>query len=164
SIARNLRDTVFTFMIGEKDTAYGRIKRCEGFDAEVQKLKKVNKGAYPVTMELKKGMGHGGLPDRDKIKEMSAHRRNVGPKRVTWELSGGPIDRFFWLRVPKAEAGAVIDAAIDGQTITVSATKVSRVELALDARLVSFDKPLSVVVNGKKQAVKAAPSLLTLCR
>src|SRR5207248_10961685 len=36
--ARTLRNTRFTFMIGEKDTAYGRLSRCEAFHATVQKL------------------------------------------------------------------------------------------------------------------------------
>lgn len=163
SIARNLRHLAFTFMIGEKDTAYGRIKRCEDFDAEVQKLRKANKGAYPVTMELKKGLGHGGLPDRDKIKELLAARRVVAPKRVTWEVSSGPTDRFYWLGVAKAEGGAVIDASVEGQAITVRATKVKRVELTLDRRLVAMDRAVTLVVNGTKRGLTPAPSLRVMC-
>src|SRR4029079_9804667 len=63
AIARNLRNLAFSFMIGEKDTMYGRIERCTAFGKAVDKLKADNKGDYPVTMELKQGMGHGGLPD-----------------------------------------------------------------------------------------------------
>jgi len=35
----SLRNTRFTFMVGENDTAYGRRERCEKFDKEIQKLK-----------------------------------------------------------------------------------------------------------------------------
>src|SRR5205823_7060885 len=45
---RNLRNTRFTFMIGEKDTAYGRRKRCEAFAEAIQKLKEEASDAYPV--------------------------------------------------------------------------------------------------------------------
>src|SRR5207302_1042512 len=75
----NLRNTRFTFMIGEKDTAYGRKERCEKFEKEVQELKKANKGDFPVEMEFKPGFGHGGLPDRDKIKELAPFTRNPVP-------------------------------------------------------------------------------------
>jgi hypothetical protein len=163
TIARNLRNTVFTFMVGEKDTAYGRITRCEAFDKEVQKLRKENKGEYPVTMELKRGFGHGGLPDRDKIKEMIAHRRVATPRHVTWEVMPGPIDHFFWLSVSKPASGQFIDAAIEGQTIRVTSTKVDRLELTLDSRLVPYRKPLKVVWNGKERSVTLEPSLRTLC-
>ena len=43
----NLRNTRFTFMVGEQDTAYGRRERCEKFDKEIEKLKEDNKGELP---------------------------------------------------------------------------------------------------------------------
>src|SRR6185503_13454563 len=67
--ARTLRNTAFTYMIGEKDTMYGRIERCRKFDDAVQKLRLDHPLAYPVVMQYIAGHGHGGLPDRDKIVE-----------------------------------------------------------------------------------------------
>ena len=58
-------------MIGETDNAYGRRKRCEAFNEEIQKLKEANKGEFPVEMELKNGFGHGGL-----------YRQLLGPVRA----------------------------------------------------------------------------------
>src|SRR5438477_1993124 len=63
--ARCLRNTRFTFMIGEKDTAYGRAERCQKFNATIEKLQQDNKGEFPVKMEWIANAGHGGLPDRD---------------------------------------------------------------------------------------------------
>ena len=37
--AKTLRNTRFTFMVGEKDTAYGRRERCERFAVQVKELK-----------------------------------------------------------------------------------------------------------------------------
>src|SRR5205814_1206711 len=72
----SLRNTRFTFMIGETDTAYGRRERCEKFDAEIKKLKAANPGDFPVQMEFINGKGHGGLPDKDKVKDMYQYTRN----------------------------------------------------------------------------------------
>src|SRR5260370_33810376 len=109
---RNLRNTRFTFMIGEKDTAYGRRKRCEAFNEAIQKLKAEAGAAYPVEMEFKKGYGHGGLPDRDKIKEMYAFTRNPVPRRLTLVLADAVGTHFFWLSLPQPSTGQAIDAQV----------------------------------------------------
>src|SRR5579871_4536812 len=57
-----LRNTRFTFMVGENDTAYGRRERCEKFNQEIQRLQHEEGGGYPVAFEFKQGFGHGGLP------------------------------------------------------------------------------------------------------
>src|SRR5207245_1903285 len=92
---KNLRTTRFTFMIGEKDNAYGRRERCEKFNKEVEQIKQANPGDYPVKMEFKEGYGHGGLPDRDKIKAMYSYTRNPVPRHVTWELTDAHIKHLF---------------------------------------------------------------------
>src|SRR5439155_13918041 len=107
---RTLRTTRFTFMVGEKDNAYGRRERCEKFNAALQKVKEQNKGAYPVEMELKAGYGHTGLPDRDKIKEMYAFTRNPVPRHVTWDLTDRVITQFFWLQVREPGKDKSLDA------------------------------------------------------
>jgi hypothetical protein len=162
--ARTLRNTRFTFMIGEKDTAYGRADRCKKFGAEVEKLQKENKGDFPVKMEWKEGHGHGGLPDRDKVKEMYAYRRSAVPRHLSWDLTDGVIDRFFWLGVAKPGPKRGIDAKIDGNAVTVTTRGVEQAQLYLDGRLVRFDRPLSLTVDGKAQAATIHPSLATLCR
>lgn len=164
ALARNLRNLRFTFMIGEKDTAYGRIERCKKFNEAVEKLQRDNNNAYPVKMELMTGFGHGGLPDRDKVKDMYPHRRNSTPRQVSWELHDNVIDRFYWIGVPKPGGGQAVDAKIDDNRADITTRKVERLELYLDGRLVRFDRPLSVSLNGRKQEVKITPSLATLCR
>jgi predicted peptidase len=158
-----LRNTRFTFMIGEKDTAYGRKERCERFDKEVQKLKEANKGEFPVEMEFKQGFGHGGLPDRDKIKEMYSNTRNSIPSHLSWELMDSVVSDFFWLSVPKPEKGKSIDAKIVQNTIQITTRNVSDFQLGLDSRQISFDQPIQILLNENKQEVKVQPKLLTLC-
>jgi hypothetical protein len=162
--ARTLRNTRFTFMIGENDTAYGRRKRCEAFDQEVQKLKQPGKPDFPVEMEFKKGYGHGGLPDRDKIKETYAHTRQVVPRHLSGDLTDAVVGDFFWLAVPKPATGKSVEARLDGEAVVVTTRDVEQVDLCLDGRLVKLPGEVRIVLDGKEQTVKARPSLLTLCR
>ena len=162
--ALSLRNTRFTFMIGENDNAYGRRERCEKFDAEIQKLKAANKGEFPVEMELKKGFGHGGLPDREKIKELYDYTRNPVPRHLTWEPTDTIITDFFWLSVTEPAKGQSVDVTIRDNTATITTAKVKQFELGLDGRLVAYDQPLKVSLNGKTQTLKIEPSLRTLCQ
>jgi hypothetical protein len=162
--ARTLRNTAFTFMIGEKDTDYGRLERCKKFDEVVGKLKKDNPDAYPVKMELMKGHGHGGLPDRDKIKSMYEHERKSTSATLDWELTDEVVRHFYWLGVPKPARGQSIVAKRKGNAFEVTTRGVKELELHLDGRLVRFDEALKVTLNGKEKKVEAKPSLAALCR
>jgi hypothetical protein len=158
-----LRNTRFTFMVGDKDNAYGRRERCEKFAEIIRKLKEDNKGEFPVEFELKKGFGHGGLPDRDKIKELYASTRNPMPRHITWEPTDGVITDFFWLSIPKPEKGQSVDAVVRDNTVRLTTRKVARFDLCLDGRLIAFDKPLRIILDGTEQELKVTPRLRTLC-
>jgi hypothetical protein len=159
-----LRNTRFTFMIGEHDTAYGRRKRCEAFNEAVEKLRRANKGEFPVVMEFKKGHGHTGLPDRDKIQEMYAFTREAAPRHLSWELTDAVVRHFFWLTVAEPKAGQGIDATVRDNAVRVTTRDVKQFALGLDGRLVDFRKPLRITLDGKEQTVTLRPSFLTLCR
>lgn len=162
--AATLRHLRFTFMIGEKDTAYGRRQRCETFAETIAKLREANKGDYPVAMEFKKGYGHGGLPDRDKIKEIIGLARNPVPRHVTWEPTDTLIKRLYWLGIPAPRSGQRIDAIIKGNAIEVTTKGVDVFDVYLDSRLVATGRPVRVTLNGTAQTVQPLPSFATLCR
>ena len=81
----NLRDVRFTFMVGERDTAYGRADRCLEFEQQIQNWRK-SYGGYPGQFEWEPGVGHQ-VPDLDKLAEMlkAAGRKPSDAPRV------GPI-------------------------------------------------------------------------
>ncbi len=160
---QTLRSLRFTFMVGEKDNAYGRRERCERFNAAVQKLKAENPGDYPVTLELMKGHQHVGLPDRDKIQEMYPFTRNSVPYRVTWELTDPVIHDLYWLSVPEPAKDRAIDATLHDNEVRVLTRNLAKFDLDLDGRLVRFDRPLRVSVDGKEQVLTVAPRFRTLC-
>lgn len=160
---KSLRNTRFTFMVGENDTAYGRRKLCEAFAAEIEKLRKDNPGDYPVEFEFKPGFGHGGLPDRDKIKEMYGYTRKPFPKHLTWELTDSQVKDHFWITVAEPKPGQRIDAVVKGNAIEVKSEKIDRFSLEFDGRLVDIRQPIDVTINGKTSKQNATPSLATLC-
>jgi predicted esterase len=160
----SLRNTRFTFMVGEKDSAYGRRERCEKFNQEIQSLREKEGGGYPVDFELKQGYGHTGLPDRDKIKEMYGFTRNVIPRHVTWEPTDNTLTNYFWLAVAHPERGQRIDATFQGDELLITTRNVQELDLALDGRMVALDKPLRIKLDGITQVVTVRPKLLTLCR
>jgi hypothetical protein len=162
--ARTLRNTRFTFMVGDKDNDYGRRERCEAFDRAIRKLREENKGDYPVELELKKGFGHGGLPDRDKIKDMAPFTRNPVPRRLSWDLTDPVVTHFYWLSVPRPGKGQSIDAVLHDNKAEITTRNVDHFELCLDSRLVDFRKPLRIEVDGKKETITLRPQLAVLCR
>ena len=165
SSPKNLRNTPFTFMIGERDTAYGRLKRCIAFDKAVRELRGKREDVYPVRMFLKKGYGHGGLPDRDQIAGMYAAIRNPVPKSLIWEPTDTVVRRFAWLEIPKPAKKQLVEASCNDNRIEMKLTNVEALNLYLDERLVDFSKPVIVRVNGAQVVNRLlSPSISTLCR
>lgn len=160
--AKSLRNTRFTFMIGENDNAYGRRKLCEEFNQQVQELKK-DGHLWMVEMEFKKGHGHGGLPDRDKIKTMYPHVRKSAPHHLTWDLMDSVIRDFYWLHVAEPKNGGSIEAKVKDNQITVTSSKVSELCLCLSGRHVDFSKSLQISHNGEEKKLEIKPSFQTLC-
>lgn len=164
AVADTLRNTVFTCMIGEKDTAYGRIERNKEFKADIQRLRGDRIDIFPVTVQIIADHPHSGLPDRDSIAEMYAVVRNPVPRELTWAMTDGVIRDFFWLHVAAPVKGEKFNVTCRDNTVTVeTAPNVESASIFLDERLIDFAKPVSLVLNGKTTTRKLKPSLRTLC-
>ncbi len=161
---KTLRNTIFTYMVGEKDTAYGRIERCRQFNLEIEKLRAGHPELYPVTLREIAGNGHTGLPDRDLIKEMYPAVRNPVPRDLTWLMTDSVIKNFFWLRVDSPAKEQEVDALCRDNRIILSGTNATAATVLLDGRLVDFNRPVTLEVNGRVSTLKLTPSLLTLCQ
>src|SRR6185295_8248706 len=94
--AKNLRNTIFTVMVGEKDTMYGRYKRNLKFRAALEELRGQRTDIYPAAVQIIEGNGHTGLPDRDKIVDMYPAVRNPVPAELSWLMTDRVIRDFFW--------------------------------------------------------------------
>ena len=163
--AKTLRNTIFTYMIGENDHAYGRLDRDRAFDEKVKKLRGDRTDIYPVTMEFEPGYNHPNLPDREKIKDMYPAVRNPVPRELTWEMTDKVIKNFFWLQTPDPGKKHEIDAICRDNHITVTTTtNVTAADVLLDSRLVDFSQPVIIEVNGHSSTRKLKPSLATFCQ
>jgi hypothetical protein len=161
---KTLRHTVFTCMVGEKDTMYGRIERDRKFAAAMQALRGDRTDIYPVTVQVIPGNGHTGLPDRDKIAEMYSAVRNPVPRDLTWLMTDTVITDFFWLHTDVPGKAREIDAACRDNRLTVTTTPdVPSAAVFLDGRLVDFSKPVTLECNGQSTVHQLRPSLRTLC-
>lgn len=164
AVADTLRNTAFICMIGEKDTAHGRIKRCLDFQTEIQRLRGERTDIYPVTVQVIADHPHSGLPDRDSIVEMYPAIRNPVPPELTWVMTDKVIKDFFWLRVPEPVKGERFETICRDNVLTIkTAPNTAAASVLLDERLVDFAKPIKLVVNGKTTTQKVKPSLRTLC-
>jgi hypothetical protein len=162
--AKTLRNTIFTVMVGEKDTMYGRYDRNKKFAAEIEQLRGDRTDIYPVHVEIKEGFGHGGLPDRDKIKEMYPAVRNPVPRELTWLQTDKVIKDFFWLHVPQPTKKQEIWASVrDNRFVVTANSNVTAVTVYFDQRLVDFSKPVDIELNGSTTSHRVEPSLRTLC-
>lgn len=161
--AKTLRTTPFAFMVGEKDTSYGRIDRCREFDVLVKKLRGDRTDIYPVTFEYQPGYGHGGLPDRNKIEDLYPYVRNPVPAEISWEMTDSVIHELFWIEVPVPGRGQEVDVVCRDNKIIATTTNVTAANIFLDKRLVDYNRPLTLIVNGQNYSRKLVPSLEVLC-
>ena len=88
TMGENLRNVRFTTMVGEKDTAYGRIDRGHKFEAQMEGWRK-QYGGYPAEFDFPAGVGHL-VPDHDKLAEMLKYNRDVWPKTIVWAQNRMP--------------------------------------------------------------------------
>ncbi|HUE36508.1 MAG TPA: hypothetical protein VMO20_03895, partial [Candidatus Acidoferrum sp.] len=161
--AKTLRNTVFTCMVGDRDIEYNRYERDEKFRAAVAQLRDDRTDIYPVTVDIIKGNGHRGLPDRDLIPQMYPAVRDPAPRELTWLMTDSVITDFFWLHTDAPGKQEEIDAVCRDNQVTVTTTNVTSGTVFLDSRLVDFSKPVTFDVNGKTAVEKLQPSLRTLC-
>jgi len=161
---KTLRNTVFTCMVGENDTMYGRIGRVRKFRDSIRQWRGDRTDIYPVTVKIIPGHPHSGLPDRDMIKYMRGAVRNPVPRELTWLMTDKVITDFFWLRTDLPDKEKEIDATCRENRVTVTTTtNVTAASVLLDSRLVDFRKPVRLGLNGRATTHRLRPSLRTLC-
>jgi pimeloyl-ACP methyl ester carboxylesterase len=161
---KTLRNTIFTCMVGEKDTAYGRFERDQKFRDSITEFRAGRSDVYPVTVSFIPDNPHTGLPDRDKIREMYPAVRNPVPRELTWLMTDKVITDFFWIRTDAPDRDMEIDATCRDNRVTVTATtNVTSGSVLLDSRLIDFKKPVTLELNGKSVSHTLKPSLKTLC-
>jgi len=80
---------------------------------------------------------------------------------VIWAQTDGVLHRFYWLESITPAPKGRIDAAIAGNTITLTTSGQGELALWLTPKLVNLDKPIVVVRDGKRTEYRVKPSLKT---
>lgn len=160
-----LRNTVFSAMVGEKDTMYGRLSRNRSFAEEIEKLRGKRTDIYPVTVDIKEGFGHSGLPDRDLIPQLYPAVRNPVPRELSWLMTDDVIQDFYWLQVPKpGKKQEILASCRDNRFVITANGDVASATVFFDSRLVDFSQPIQIELNGATTTRNYAPDLRTLCQ
>ncbi len=165
SSAKTLRNTPFTFWVGEFDGGYGRRDRCKAFDELLSSLRGPRRDIYPAAYELKKGYQHGNLPDHDELQEMVPLKRNPVPRELTWEQTDGVIQDFYWLHDGHPGKKRELDATCRDNVVTIEASNHDGpFSVFLDERLVDLGRPVTVDFHGARTVCPVQPQLAVLCQ
>ena len=159
----SLRNTRFSFMVGERGQRLRPAGSCEKFNEQIEKLKEDEPGRISGGIRAAKGL-RARQPARPGRAEGDAAVRATRPAPA--DMGADRLDHhdFFWLTVPKPEKGQSIDAALRDNAAKITTRNVKEFDLDLDGRLAALDKPLHVVLDGKEESVTPRPQLLTLCQ
>ena len=159
----NLRNVRFTTMVGETDTAYGRIDRGRKFETQMDLWRKTY-GGYSAQFDFPKGVGHL-VPDHDKLAEMLKYKRDAWPKSIVWYQTDNVLTRNYWVEALEPKNGGHIEAVVDQKTntITIKAENQTNIALWLDSNLVNLKMPVMVNIEGKARRLQITPSLVSYC-
>jgi hypothetical protein len=141
----------FTLHMGGKDGAYKRNEIARQWKTMLAELAKREadagrRGAYPHEVVIHESKGH--WMDREDavaVEWMAKHTRETRPKRIVWLQDDVTEKRFYWLASDDPKQGDRIEAAIEGQTITIeNASRAMKLRILLDDEMLNLDRDITV--------------------
>ncbi len=160
--AHSLRNLPFTFMVGGKDTAFGRADRCQKFARLLGTLQAMDSTGWPCRFQWQPRHGHGGLPDRDHLPRLLPHRRGVSPRELDWELTDTQVRTHYWLNTETPAKKQRVRATLRDNRLIVDSAGLSSLGAILDGRRVVIGRPLLVTIGPKSLSIPLKPSLTVL--
>lgn len=145
-----LRNLPFGIFCGALDRAYKRNEVCAQRMEEIAELAEADSGGYPHMTRLYENTGHWmNLKDAEALPWMAGFSRHTWPEKIVWYQDDVTHDRFYWIQLPEgaAQKGQRIDAAVEGQTITLKGDIPSGTRLLLHDDLIDLDQPVKVSAN-----------------
>ena len=147
-----LRNLPFSIHVGGRDTAYDRNTVAEEWGAALDDLQKSDPDGYPHLVKIYPDKGHWmDREDASAVPWMAQFERNPAPQRVVWWQDDVTHDAFYWLSInqEQRQAGALVEAEIDRQTVHLATEQLEHVTIRLDDRLLDLDQPVRVEVDGQ---------------
>ena len=100
------------------------------------------------------------------LKRVKGFQRDVIQEKLVWQPTLSWKHQFYWLWWDQPKLNAIVVAELDRAENKISLTsdeKLTGLEVLLDERMVDFEKPFQLVVNGKEVVkTQLKPSLGTL--
>ena len=162
----NLLNTPIAIYIGEKDTHFKRLDYCRKAKEKLEEMQKQYPDGYKLLYKEIAGKGHDVPKDvrLEGLQWLKKFSRNPLPKHVIWEPVSKNKKHFYWLKIDELTQGMRIEAEIKDKVNVIIKTKsVSKFTLFLNDKLVDFNKPIKVEVNGaEKYNAKLQPSLTAI--
>jgi poly(3-hydroxybutyrate) depolymerase/transglutaminase-like putative cysteine protease len=148
-----LRNLPFFLYMGGEDSAYNRNVVVREFSAKMDALQTADPEGYAHRLTVFAGLAHN-MQNREAemIPRMEAIQRVSWPKRVVWKENDDFVhSRFYWLERSREanRADEVYAASVEGQTITIEAPAVGKLNLRLSDALIDLNRPIRVLIAGK---------------
>ncbi len=107
--------------------------------------------------------------DTNAVTFLEKYRRDPIPERVVWSIANRPsmcdTETFYWLRASKDIVAGTIVASYDKSKNTITIEKMiilqeeGSISVMLNADMVDFTKPVTVIVDGVATEYNVTPSL-----
>lgn len=157
----NLRNVPFTFMVGERDTAYGRAERCQAFAQQLEHWRS-QFGGYVGGLEFLPDVGHS-VPDRDKVAELLAVSREPRPDRLVWVQSDDVVKDHYWIEDLRPGDSNRLEASVASNTITIHAESSRSLALWLDVPLIDPARSVTIKAGRNTLTCLVRPDVESYC-
>jgi hypothetical protein len=143
TVPDGLRNIGFALHVGAEDAAYNRNKIAAEWKEKLTVLHRGDSGGYEHQAVVHEGKGH--WMDREEavaLDWLAQFERNPHPQKIVWVQDDVLHKQFYWLAVEEPKARSKIVASIDGQTITIHESDVSKLTVYLNDKMLAIDKPI----------------------
>lgn len=142
-----LRNVPFALQVGGKDSAYKRNTIAANWKTKLAELQAADADGYKHFVKIYPAKGH--WMDREDavaLEWMSSNTRNPTPKKIVWVQDDVTHPHFYWLGVDAKDAkkGTQLVAEAHDQTIELTASEATSIDVFLDDRFIDLDKPITI--------------------
>ena len=143
TVPEGLRNIAFALHVGAEDAAYDRNKIGAQWKEKLGALQKEDPEGYIHQAVVHESKGH--WMDKEEavaLDWMATFSRNPYPRKVVWVQDDVLHNQYYWLGVDEPKERTKIVASIDGQTITIHESDVSKITVYLNDEMLDLDKPV----------------------
>ncbi|MEM9660387.1 MAG: polyhydroxyalkanoate depolymerase, partial [Planctomycetota bacterium] len=140
-----LRNIGFAIYMGGRDKAYKRNEIAAEWQEKLAALKQQDPDGYFHLVTIYPEKGHWmDREDASSIDWMRQQSRDPIPSKVVWKQDDVTHPRFYWLATTEPQAGALVVAAREGQTIEIESSDAKTLSVRFSDEMVDLDEPVRI--------------------